>query len=71
MKIETENLVVEYKDDAATKNAVFDAVINYFKEQEAFHGEVIMQSDNCIIDAPEVFAKIADNILKFKVECKE
>ena len=69
--IETDELIAEYNDDEAAKQAVFDRVLAYFKEFESFHGESIHQSDNPIIYAPNVMSDIADNILKFKVTYKD
>lgn len=69
--IKTTDLVAKYRDDEAAKQAVFDRVITYFREHECFHGESIHQSDNPIIDAPNVMSDIADNILKFDVASLE
>ncbi len=68
---ETPDAVVTFKDDEATKQAVFDRVMAFFKEHESFCGESICQCDGPIIDAPNVLADIADDILCFKVEWKE
>lgn len=62
---------VTYNDDDATKQAVFDRVMAYFTEHQAFDGESINQRDNPIIDAPNVMSDIADDIIKFVVEYKE
>lgn len=64
-------LRVTYSDDDATKQAVFDRVIAYFKKHDAYSGETIFQMDNPIFNAPSVLADIADNIIKFDVEYKE
>lgn len=64
-------LRVTYNDDEATKQAVFDRVIAYFKKHDAWDGESICQRDGPLIDAPYVLADIADNIIKFDVEYKE
>jgi hypothetical protein len=71
MQIEVKDYMVEYEDIPEMHKKVFDAVLNYFKKHHAFHGEVIMQCDNTIIDAPNVLSNIADNIMKFKVTYKE
>ncbi len=70
MKIETENYIAEFNDSQEIKEKVFQKVLEYFKEHEAFSGESILQSDNPIIEAPHVMAEIADDIIKFKYECK-
>lgn len=71
MKIETKNYVIEYEDTPEMHKKVFDKVLDYFKKHEAFHGEVIMQCDDTIIDAPNVLADIADDIILFKVTSKD
>lgn len=62
------NTRVEFDETNEMKDQVFNRVIEYYFDQNAFHGEVIMQSDDCIIAAPNVLADIADNIIKFQVE---
>ncbi len=69
--IETDDVIVEYDDSDSVKQAVFDRVLEYFKEFESFHGESICQRDDTIIDAPYVLSDIADDILKFKVTYKD
>lgn len=69
--LETTEAIVTFNDDEATKQAVFDRVLEYFKKHEAFHGESIHQMDNPIIDAPSVMSDIADDILKFSVQYKD
>lgn len=69
-KIETSDFICKYDDSESVKNAVFERVMEFFKTHESFHGEQIMQSDSPLIDAPNVLADIADNIIKFNVEWK-
>lgn len=45
--------------------------MEYFKKHECFSGESIMQMDNPQIEAPELMADIADDILKFKFTYKD
>lgn len=71
MIIETESYIAEYEDTPEMHKKVFDKVLDYFKKHEAFRGEVIMQCDNPIIDAPNVLAEIADDIISFKVTSKD
>jgi hypothetical protein len=59
-----------YDDSPEAREAVFQRVMDYFKKYESLSGECIMQSDDPQIYAPEVFADIADGILKF-VETEE
>ena len=69
-KIETGDFVCEYDDSESIKNAVFERVVEFFYTHEAFSGEQIIQSDSPTIDAPNVLADIANNIIKFTVEWK-
>lgn len=71
MKIIVGDLTIQYKDDDDIKQKVFDRVIKYFVDHQSFHGEVIHQNDDCIIDAPSVLSDIADNIIHFEVESNE
>lgn len=71
MKIELPDYTITYEDTPKMHKAVFDEVLNYYKKHHSFHGEVIGQCDNCIIDAPIVLANIADKVIKFKVYYKE
>ena len=70
MIIDDNDVTVEFSNDAATKNAVFDRLIQFFISQGVFCGESIMQIDNAQIEAPLLLADIADNILKFKITWK-
>lgn len=70
-EIEHDDFITTYEETEEIKQKVFDAVMKYFKDHEAFCGEVIMQDDNCQINAPSVFADIADDIIKFQTKNKE
>lgn len=63
--LHSEDLTVTYEDTPEIREKVFNKVIEYYVQNQAFAGEVISQSDDCIIDAPGVLCDIADNILKF------
>lgn len=69
--IETDDMVVKYKDDAETKQRVFDAVVAFFKNQKSFSGESLYQQDSVFEHVPELLADIADDILEFDVTWKE
>lgn len=68
IEFKTSDYTVSYEETPELHKAVFDKVMQYYMKHEAFHGEVIMQDDDCIIYAPETLAIIADEIIKFKVE---
>lgn len=70
-KLETEDFIVEYKDDQEARDAVFEKVLEFFIEHKSFHGEAIMQSDAPQIYAPELLSDIADDIVKFDVKNKD
>lgn len=63
--------IVTYNDTQEIRDAVFERVMKYFIEHEAFFGESIHQSDDPIIDAPNVMSDIADDIIKFKFSSEE
>lgn len=63
--------IVTYNDTQEIRDAVFERVMKYFIEHEAFFGESIHQSDDPIIDAPNVMSDIADDIIKFKFHSEE
>ena len=69
--IETDDMLVKFDDSQAIKDAVFEAVINWYKEVEAFSGESIMQNDEPQLTAAEKLAGIADDIIKFDVQYKD
>lgn len=68
MTITFDDFKVTYKDNPDIHKLVFNKVMEYFIMHQSFSGEVIVQDDNCNIDASSVMASIADNIIKFKVE---
>ena len=58
----TKRGLISYDDSPEIVNKVFNAVMKYYFDHESYCGEVIMQDDDCIIDAPECLASIADMI---------
>lgn len=67
-EIKTKDFVVRFEVNDEIKQELLERVVKFFVDNESFDGEVIMQSDGCIINAPDVLSEIADEILKFKVE---
>jgi len=65
---ETDDFIVSYEDNKKIRDNVFKSVIEYYFKHNSFDGESICQNDNPIIEAHQVLAEIADNIIKFKVE---
>jgi len=64
--IEFEDCIFSFDDSEEMKNKVFEAVIDWFTEQEQFSGECITQCDNAIIDAPNFMAHLADDVIQFE-----
>lgn len=62
---ETDQYTVSYVDSFNMRNLVFEKVLEWIFKHEAFLGEVIVQSDECNIDAPDLIAGIVDEIIKF------
>lgn len=46
------------------KNQVIKAIEKWIREHDATAGEVIMQSDECTISAPELLSDIVDDIIQ-------
>ena len=59
---------VYYNDSQEVKDKVFEKLLEYFKEYEAFCGDSICQMDNPQIYAPVYLAEIADDIIEFEVD---
>ena len=58
---------INYTPEAAEE--IFEKIIAWMEDKKHYAsscGEGIWQSDNCIIDAPELIADIVDNVLKPK-----
>lgn len=56
---------IQYTPESA--NEILDKVIEWMQHKNHYasaHGEGIMQSDDCLIDAPQLIANIVDKILK-------
>ncbi len=66
--LQFDDYTVTYEDSQEIKDKVFERVMEYYRKHEQFIGEGIMQCDDPIIDAPNVLADIADDIIQFKVK---
>lgn len=62
------DLEVKVEITEEKKNAIIERLLTYCKRHECISGEVLHQSDNCIIDAPIVLSDIIDDILKFETK---
>ena len=61
----TSDGIVTYKDDVATRNAVYEKVLAFFMEQECFSGECCYQCDNVQLESPDLLAELAEEIFEF------
>lgn len=48
------------------KDKIVERILQYCKENNCVDGETLHQSDNCLLDAPNVLSDIIDNIIKFQ-----
>lgn len=51
---------VQFDDTLHLREEVFNRVLQYFMHTEIFCAEGVHQSDECLIEAPNVLADIAD-----------
>lgn len=49
------------------KQAVIEKIDAWIRKHDATAGEVIMQSDECIISAPEILSELVDDIIQPEV----
>lgn len=64
-------MTIMYKDDQATRDAVFEKLLAWFIKVESFNGECIIQCDTPTIEAPNLLADLADDFFEFDVEYEE
>jgi hypothetical protein len=69
--IQFEEHAVSYDDSQEVRNAVFERLMIYFNEMEAYSGECISQSDKCQENMVELLCNIADKIIKFNVKWED
>lgn len=62
------DMTVLFEDSPEAHKEVFDYLVqNFYKKYQSFDGETICQSDDCMIEAHQVLAEIADSIIGFEV----
>lgn len=71
MKITEDTYTITIPESVKIREAVFEAIIDWIVEHGAYAGEVIMQSDDCIIDAPSLLSYIVDDIIKPEIKENE
>lgn len=62
-----ETIDVKYKDDEATMKEVYERMLKWFVRNDAYSGEIIWESDNCMERAPEILTELAEEVFKFDV----
>lgn len=60
--------IVSFEETPELKEKVYQNVLAWIKKHDAYHGEVIMQDDDCIISAPDLLSDIVDELFKFEVK---
>ena len=55
------------KEDEVKKDQLWEAIEKWIRKHDATMGEIIMQSDDCILSAPELLTEIVDEIIKPEV----
>ncbi len=68
MKIKIDGGIVRYNDDKLTRDIVFRRIVDFFLKTGCFNGECCLQNDICQLEAPELLAGLADDILQFEVK---
>lgn len=66
--IRTKHYTVEFEDTIELRDRVFEAVLEFYVDYQAFDGDAIMQSDDPQIYAPVVLSEIADDLFRFNVK---
>lgn len=69
-KIEHEYCDIVIDDSPEAKDKIFELLVRYINLTGGYGGEVIMQSDNCIIEAPQTIASMVENVVK-SIEYKD
>ena len=57
-----------YQNDENTPYRLLNAIIQFIKKNHLFSGESIMQTDNGMLESPNLMCDIIDNILKVDVK---
>lgn len=60
--------VITYDDSPKVRDAVFDKLIAWYFKHQSFEGKSIVQCDDPAMDAPNILADLADDIIKFDVK---
>lgn len=66
-----DNYTLSFDNSQEAKERIFDMLLAFFEEHEAYSGESICQSDSPQIEAPNLLSDIAEKGFKFKTVWKE
>lgn len=69
--IKTDNYVVTIDDSQEVKDAIFERLIKFGLQHDAWTGESIFQSDEPNIDSVSVMCEIFDDIMKSDITWNE
>jgi hypothetical protein len=66
---------IKFEDGSVTydnsEKAIYrlqQVMLEWYTKHDAWDGEIIFQSDDCLITAPELVAEVADKVFKFKAK---
>lgn len=62
---------VTYKDDQATRDAVFETLLEWYFKHKSFNGESVIQCDKSSIDAHNILGDIAYNNFEFDADLRD
>lgn len=71
IEIKRKDLIIIYEDTEKKRDLVFEKLLNWYIEKDCLLGEVLQQSDDCLLDAPNILSDILDNIIKFEYKYKD
>ena len=58
--------IYEYEITPEKKDAIVNRILEYCVANNCVNGETLHQSDDCLIDAPNVLSDIIDDIIEFE-----
>ncbi len=63
-----DDMIITYRNDKETRNAVFEKIIAWFIKMRCFDGEDVQQRDESNLNAPILLGDLADDIIEFNVD---
>lgn len=65
---DVETIKVTYDDHKDTIEKVYEKLLHWFVAHDAYSGEIIYQSDSCMIAAPELLSELAEDVFRFDID---